>query len=107
MSLRTFNLASLQSAPGSSGNLLAAAAQLVQAAHIAPAVLNTRDAAAYLGCSEKHLERGRVEGWGPKFCQTGPRRVAYRRQALDEWLASREVKSTSAAAVAKAKRAAR
>ena len=46
--------------------------------------LNTRNAAAYLGLSEKTLAMFRTEGTGPQFIKKG--RVFYFREDLDGWL---------------------
>jgi hypothetical protein len=62
-----------------------------------PEVLDTLDAAALLRCSRQFLEGARVRGDGPPFSRMG-RLVRYRRSALLEWLAKREVSSTSAKA---------
>jgi len=44
--------------------------------------------------SERTLERWRVEGSGPVFCRAG-RKVLYRLEDVDEWLAASRRKSTS------------
>ena len=46
--------------------------------------MNTRNAAAYLGLSEKTLAMFRTEGTGPQFIKKG--RVFYFREDLDAWL---------------------
>ena len=57
-------------------------------------VLNTPDAAAYVRLSKPTLERLRLTGDGPSFLKLG-RAVRYRKADLDDWLASRLVRSTS------------
>ena len=44
--------------------------------------------------SERTLERWRVEGSGPIFCRAG-RKVLYRLDDVDDWLAASRRKSTS------------
>ena len=53
-------------------------------------ILTERDVSTWLGISEPTLFRHRREGTGPKFIRLSPRRVAYRRSAVEAWLASRE-----------------
>ncbi len=54
-------------------------------------------AADYLGVSKSFLDQARVTGMGPHFVKISPTMVIYRRTDLDEWLASRVVRSTSEA----------
>jgi hypothetical protein len=58
-------------------------------------LLTQREAALALRLSERTLERSRVSGFGPPFCKLG-RRVLYRADDLDQWIAGRVVSSTSA-----------
>ena len=58
-------------------------------------VMTTEQAAAFLGCSTQFLEIARHKGGGPPYCKLGVRLVRYRRVALLEFLAKREVTSTS------------
>lgn len=60
-------------------------------------VLTTAEAAEYLGVCVAYLESARVKGGGPRYAKISPRIVRYRRTTLDEWVASREVDSTSQA----------
>jgi excisionase family DNA binding protein len=60
-------------------------------------LLTQREAACVLRLSERTLERSRVTGFGPPFVKAG-RRVLYRREDLDAWVASRVVASTSESA---------
>lgn len=48
------------------------------------------EAATYLGYSPKTLEKWRKNGEGPAFVRIGSR-VRYRKEALDAWIAAREV----------------
>jgi hypothetical protein len=59
-------------------------------------LLTSLEAAEALRLSERTLERSRVSGFGPPFCKLG-RRVLYRADDLDQWIAARVVPSTSAA----------
>lgn len=57
-------------------------------------ILKTHEAAAYVRLSKPTLERFRLTGDGPRYCRLGSA-IRYRRVDLDEWLASRLVRSTS------------
>ena len=57
-------------------------------------ILNTIEAARYLGLSKPTLERFRTLGGGPKYAKLGSS-VRYRKADLDAWLESRLVRSTS------------
>lgn len=50
--------------------------------------------AQLLSVSERTLERWRVEGTGPSFVKAG-RRVLYRREDVEKWLAESARHSTS------------
>jgi predicted DNA-binding transcriptional regulator AlpA len=56
-----------------------------------PAVLNARDAAAYLGVSVSTLKAWRRAHMGPPHTMLGARMVGYRTALLDAWLAARTV----------------
>jgi predicted DNA-binding transcriptional regulator AlpA len=56
-------------------------------------LLNTQQAAAYLGIGASTLERYRCTGGGPVFMRVGDRAVRYRLVDLNAWL--RPVNSTS------------
>ena len=58
-------------------------------------LLNTRDAAKYLGMSEAFLERDRWAGAKIPFIRIGSRAVRYRLPDLDAFVESRIRKSTS------------
>lgn len=57
-------------------------------------VMDTAQAAEYLGLSRQFLEIGRCKGGCPVFVKWG-RVVRYRKAALDEWLTSHEKRNTS------------
>ncbi len=57
-------------------------------------MLPTLAAAAYLALSPATLETLRSRGGGPPFVKLG-RRVVYRREELDQWLAAHRRTSTS------------
>lgn len=63
-------------------------------------VLNEAETAAYVGLSERQLQRLRAQGGGPQFVRLGDRRVGYCVEDLDAWLQARKFQSTSAEAVA-------
>ena len=56
--------------------------------------LSTEAAATYLAVSRKTLEKWRLTGGGPPFCQI-KRAVRYDRTALDAWMAAHSRESTS------------
>lgn len=49
-------------------------------------VLDTNEAAAYVGIKAGTLRGWRHEGHGPKWFKLGPRKVGYLRSELDAWL---------------------
>ena len=55
--------------------------------------LDTRNASAYLGLSEKTLAMKRCDGTGPRFIKKG--RIFYFKKDLDEWLISGQAVSTA------------
>jgi hypothetical protein len=57
-------------------------------------LLTQRETAALLRCSERTLERWRVQGIGPRFVRLH-KSIRYRQQDLDAHVASRVVGSTS------------
>jgi excisionase family DNA binding protein len=57
-------------------------------------MLTVLEAADYLRLSTRTLERLRCSGLGPKYVKLG-RSIRYQRDALDEWIAGRVVRSTS------------
>lgn len=59
------------------------------------ALLNTKEAATYLGVSKAFLERDRWAGARIPFIRVGSRTVRYRRTDLEEYLDSRIRRSTS------------
>jgi len=54
----------------------------------------TEEAASYLRLQRQTLEAWRLRGTGPAFLKLG-RRVVYRREALERFMAERERTSTS------------
>jgi predicted DNA-binding transcriptional regulator AlpA len=58
--------------------------------------LDTKNAAAYLGLSEKTLAMMRCQGTGPRFIKRG--RVFYYQEDLDAWLAQAERVTSTAQA---------
>ena len=68
------------------------------AAHRAPALLTTAEAAGRLRLSPRTLERLRVSGEGPRYMKAGPgrrARVFYLGSDLEAWLAQFRFGSTS------------
>ena len=65
-------------------------------------LLNTPQAAKYLGVSTHALVKWRITGYGPKFCQLG-RRILYRRKEIDDWISGKIRRSTSDVANREAK----
>jgi DNA-binding transcriptional MerR regulator len=59
-----------------------------------PNLLSQREAATMLGLSPRTLERYRCTGFGPAFRKLG-RRVLYRPDDLEAWLAAQLRTSTS------------
>ena len=57
-------------------------------------ILNTREAADYVRLAKPTMERFRLTGDGPTYCQLGGA-VRYRKTDLDSWLESRRIRSTS------------
>lgn len=57
-------------------------------------MLNTRDAAAYVGLAVQTLAKLRVTGGSPPFYKLG-RQVLYDRAELDNWISARRRRSTS------------
>jgi predicted DNA-binding transcriptional regulator AlpA len=58
-------------------------------------ILSEREVSNWLGVSEPTLFRHRRDGTGPKFIQLSERRIAYRRNAIEEWLKARERQTIS------------
>lgn len=74
----------------------------VDTAQLPPAVfgetlLSSEELARFLGVSERHLSKLRTEGTGPKFCNIGPRRIAYQFHDVCDWIQSNKRSSTSVA----------
>jgi len=64
-------------------------------------LLTTQEAADRLGLSKSTLDKGRLTGDSPPFVRMGTA-IRYRPQDLDEWVAARVRRSTSATTVAAA-----
>jgi predicted DNA-binding transcriptional regulator AlpA len=59
-------------------------------------LLTTRQLADYLGTSERHVERMRVAGTGPKFMRLGKdKAVRYEPADVETWVELQRVSSTS------------
>jgi predicted DNA-binding transcriptional regulator AlpA len=56
-------------------------------------IVSEREVSSWLGISAPTLFRHRRAGTGPKFIQLSPRRVAYRRSSVENWLNEREHKA--------------
>ena len=50
-----------------------------------PLLLNTAQAAKYIGLAKQTMHQKRVSGGGPKFCKIG-RSVQYRKEDLGTWI---------------------
>ena len=59
------------------------------------ALLNERQAAAFLGCTGRFLQQRRRVGDGPLFVRISSRCVRYRPTDLEAWIEQRIRKSTS------------
>jgi predicted DNA-binding transcriptional regulator AlpA len=57
-------------------------------------VLNTKEAAKYIGVSKSYLDKFRIYGGGPLFIKVGAR-VVYDQIDIDAWLASKKIANTS------------
>jgi predicted DNA-binding transcriptional regulator AlpA len=57
-------------------------------------LLSEAEAARYLALSPRTLERWRSTGEGPRYCKQS-RRIAYRREDLDAWIAAHMRSNTS------------
>ncbi len=62
-------------------------------------VVSEAEAAAMLSMAPRTLQGKRLDGSGPPFVQLTSRRIGYAVTALENWIASRSVRSTSAATV--------
>ena len=54
-------------------------------------ILNTREAAEYLGLSQTCLEHWRTLRTGPPFVRVSARCIRYRLEDLEAWLAEQKV----------------
>jgi hypothetical protein len=64
-------------------------------APLAPAILRTPEAAAYIGLKSSTLEKARLAGTGVPYIQLTYRSVGYRLADLDKYLEQRRRQSTS------------
>lgn len=53
-------------------------------------LLTEKQLCAWLGIGLASALRWRVAGDGPRFVVLGPRRIAYRKSSVEQWLADRE-----------------
>lgn len=60
-----------------------------------PVVLTPEQAAQALCLSPSTLAKLRLSGNGPTYCKMGRRKVGYRPEDLEQWLAGRSHRSTS------------
>jgi excisionase family DNA binding protein len=51
-------------------------------------MFNSREASAYLGCSESVMRLWRSQGQGPRYFRAG-KLIRYRRADLDAWIEAR------------------
>jgi len=64
-------------------------------ATLGPALLRVEEAAEYLRVSKNYLDKLRVSGGGPAFVRLGRRKVIYRIEDLNSWVATRVYGSTT------------
>lgn len=57
-------------------------------------LLKTKEVAAMTGVPEGTLRYWRASDFGPPSFTLGPRRVVYRRDAVEAWIAAQEATST-------------
>ncbi len=58
-------------------------------------LITEREAAEFLGYSQKALQKWRCEGGGPRFVRVSRRSIRYRRRDLIAWAEERLRRSTS------------
>lgn len=63
--------------------------------HVGRGLLNTKEAAHWLGISAKEMQRMRREGRGPRAAKLGHRIVRYPIDELTRWVAERMVSNTA------------
>jgi predicted DNA-binding transcriptional regulator AlpA len=59
-------------------------------------IMNTKQLAAYLGCSAATCLRWRREGTGPEYVAVSARQIRYRNSAVESFLSQRERQSNAA-----------
>ncbi len=57
--------------------------------------LTVPEAADYLRCSKNYLDKLRVSGGGPEFFRLARKKVVYRKDHLEAWMADRRYGSTT------------
>ncbi|WP_048846870.1 helix-turn-helix transcriptional regulator [Tanticharoenia sakaeratensis] len=62
-------------------------------------VVSEAEAASMLNMARRTLQGKRLDGSGPPFVQLSDRRIGYAMDALQDWIRSRSVRSTSNATV--------
>ena len=58
-------------------------------------LINEKEAADYLGYTDRALQNWRLRGGGPLFVRVSKRSIRYRRRDLIAWAEAKLVKSTS------------
>jgi hypothetical protein len=58
-------------------------------------LLSDQSLARWLGVSNQWPHQARIGGYGPPYLVIGPRRIRYRRDQVNAWLSSRQVRSTA------------
>lgn len=53
-------------------------------------ILTETDVCQWTGLSKPTMQRHRRDGTGPTWIQLSPRRIGYRKEAVEKWLAARE-----------------
>jgi len=71
---------------------------VIERARLTPEIMNTVQAAAYLGISRQYLEIARHKGNGPQYIKLA-RLVRYRKADLETWLSEHICQNTSQPAI--------
>lgn len=90
LALLHFIATTVRASPGFVKDIVA----MQQASQNAQRMLRTNEAAEYCGSSPSTFEKLRLTGGGPIYSKIG-RRVVYRVEDLDAWLAANRRRSTS------------
>lgn len=75
--------------PGMSG------LKLVMTMNALDSLLSADQASSWLSLSKSTLAKMRLRGDGPNYIRLGLRRVAYRKQDLEDWVNTNRFRSTS------------